>query len=372
MNIEEIDEWFPPGEALKYESFPEYHHTLRAFGRSDLSWKIDRCKMDGMRLDCDLLPIHDSYLPIPCNRRTCPDCAKIEMSKQITRFLPLEHIFFNEDGRPKKYVWSEGENPQGWRLRFWTFTTKAKPYQSLREPAKAIKEAIHRYWNTMYGQKSKARGGPYKKAGGVFTIEVGAGWNLHSHALIYGPYENDLNDNRSVWGNAIQKAGWYPGNRLEVKQARPGAVKELISYPFNPAKMKKLSHELLAFVELAFSGKNKTENDPGITAIRRIIVKGIFYDMFPPMPDPVLLCPDCVEEVFDNPERKIFPGQMTWENDFNDIKGKRHVRKKFTSEELWDRRANRPIVNELTGKDRKGIYRQVAELVENRSKIRGG
>ena len=88
LDIEEkiAEKWLPPTKALRENVYPEFHKILLENGRGDLSFKINKCNVDGLRLDCPIDPSHYNYLPVSCNRRICPSCARSDMIARINRY----------------------------------------------------------------------------------------------------------------------------------------------------------------------------------------------------------------------------------------------------------------------------------------------
>lgn len=311
-----VQEFFPPGSFLRENKYTIFHKTLSRFGRGDLSFKLDSCTTSGMRLDCEEMPWHDGFIPLRCNRRICPECSRFEMNSKINKYIKLPEAV------------PEYKN---YKYRFWTFTIIAKKNQPLKQAIKAVSKAIHYYWLNVYGQKSKKRGGPHQKAGGIFCIEVGEGWNVHVHALIYGPYHTNLKTLRLIWEKGIKK-NWLGGHRIHVRPIDniDSCIRELISYPLNPDKRIGLDENLLAHIELGFSGKNKSEYSPGIKGYRRYVEKGTFYNLIEKPHHNKQFCPFCAE--------KGFYREMAHEKCWDDHKGKWIREDHFKREINWDKR----------------------------------
>jgi len=313
--FEEFLPFFPPGKYLRSHDYSYFHNILYNRGRGDLSLKIDTCDLCGIRLDCEDVPIHDGMLPIACNRRICPQCAYKQLIKNLFRYKNIPNVIKNSF-----------DLPESWRVRFWTFTALAVPGKSLRLPAMAISKALRLYWRNIYGKGSLE--------GGLFVIEVGEGWNVHCHALILSPYHPDLNINRDVWSKALKNYGWS-GHRIEVKKITPGkngnfndSLIELITYPLNPEKRFKMDEFLLAHIELAFSGRNKSDKCSRILSIRRIFELGSWYGLFPVIKQDPLLCPECANEGH--------ASRMLREPGYDDFKGHRFRKNFFKKEENWN------------------------------------
>lgn len=332
--MDKLLSWLPPVSALREKEFPRFHQELLKYGRGDLSFKIDSCNIPGMRLDCEYDPSHSVILAVSCHRRICPHCSKSEMSERITRY---------KDIADRTEPSGDGQEKYGYRLRFWTFTELALPGKCLRKPALALSKAIHRWWRTMYGGGSKYQGGPFEDVGGLFCIEVGEGWNVHAHALIFGPYHGipdkpsrdpipQLYDCRRIWIHSLKKAGWS-GDRIHVEEVYDpkGSIVELISYPLNPEKRYNLDERLLAHIELGFSGRNARSkfNLPGIPSIRRYIAKGSWYNEFH-KGSHKLLCNECFNNYKYN--------NMIREPGYDDFLGRHFKRDYFDSQEKWNNR----------------------------------
>lgn len=343
---------------LNTENYPLFHKILHDFGRADLSWRINRCGIDSTRLDCDNDIRHIYYVPAMCNKRICPNDADKQMSLRIKQFLPIADI-------AEFCEYEESQYPNDSRVRFWTFTVTAEPYKPLRPVFIAMKKAIHRWWRYTHGERSELVGGPYDYAGGLFCLEVGAGWNVHYHALILGPYfgkEKDsskfkLSQVKEIWYESIEKAGYY-SNRLDVRPLRPdplskrkiykGSVYETIAYPLKPDKQGKFGQELLANITVGIDGRRRKEltqfnrnyfpaeqieiDETGreflkpIKRIPRYILKGLWYNNNKfHLEKRKAICSLCIKDSeFSN---------LSWDYGLDEIYGKRFKKNFFSYNE---------------------------------------
>lgn len=324
--------WTPPFPALRKSEFPRFHQVLIKGGRDDLSFKIDSCCKDSIRLDCEQVPEHDGTIPVRCNRRICPGCARKDMGERIDRYRSIAHI---------TYPSSKDQEKLGYRLRYWTFTQTARPGQELRKPVYALKNSLFRWWRYVYGNRQKAN---FSDVGGLFCIEVGEGWNAHAHALIFGPYHGypgkpsrdpvpQLEECRQIWIDSTKYYSWY-GERIHIEEVKDpeSSIIELISYPLNPEKRNNFDERLLAHIELAFSGRNSISERPDIKpipAIRRYFAKGSWYNRFEKK-EHHIFCPDCLKH------GSIW--QMVREPSYDCFKGRHFQKNHFDSEEKWENR----------------------------------
>ena len=349
---------------MTYDNYSLFHDIFFLNRRRDLSWKIDRCGIDGIRLDCNSDAQHDKFISSSCNRRVCPHCASKQMLRRIHQFSPISDIARYAENKDSKY-------PHDWRVRFWTLTCKkSRPGESLRPVILMLKSALWRWWRYVYGERSQSLGGPYPVAGGLFCLEVGENWNIHYHGLIIGPKfvkDDDssskykLSQVKKIWEESLEKAGWY-GRYLNIKMLIPDdpndvyrrggdpnvksfkeAVVETIAYPLDPDKHGKYSQSLLAHYELAVSGRNRTLVNPHyrhlyydedietdssgnnhlkpISWIPRYITKGAWYNEFHFNKKPAL-CPECLESGHFE--------QMSYDPAYDDFKGKRFQKNLFS------------------------------------------
>ena len=139
--------------------------------------------------------------------------------------------------------------------------------------------------------RKERRADPF--AGGIFAMEVGAGWNVHAHAMIYGPMM-DASKQRERWIECAERndlfTKWY-----HVEKTRGCTEKdlvELLQYPVNPEKRADYDEKLLAEVEVGFSWE-KEKSDQRV--VRRLWTCGTFYKMFPPEEPLHIECPLCLE-----------------------------------------------------------------------------
>lgn len=284
---------------LTFENYPEYHRTLQKLHCDDLSWRINRCGIDGMRLDCTEDIEHSCWVKLGCNRRTCPQCATIEMFDRFRQFFEIAGITANAS--------HDDMFDPGWRVRFWTLSCKAVKNYALDFPLKAMKRSLFAWWRQTHGERSKEFNYNYERAGGLFVFEVQSGWNVHIHGLILGPHFSDdqqqknrvgsLTRAREIWTNCLTKYGWS-GHGLNVKPVIRkdgdfrGSILETIAYPLRPDKEGKFQQRLLAYVESAFSGQ------------RRYILKGSWYNQFSRIKR-TAICPECLNELYKEPAYDI-------------------------------------------------------------------
>jgi len=258
---------------LSEEKYPRYHHYLRGAGFSKVSNRVDQCCINAIGLDCSSGDhTHYAYAPIPCKRRTCPQCAVIEMNDRIDQFSYLSQFLYHDIFKPLK----------NYRLRFWTLTTKGLPPGSdLTEHIKSLKSALFLFWRKLFGDRSAS---PDPEAGGVFFFEVQGVklWCPHINGLVWSGFHH-VTQLRRLWKYCIEYYG-LSGYRLKVQSIQGDdllkIVCEIVSYPLNPDKQGRHDQVLLANVEKAFFGQH------------RYIIKGSFYGQFPRI-EHKAKCPIC-------------------------------------------------------------------------------
>jgi len=247
---------------LSEEKYPRYHNYLKHVGFYKLSNRIDKCSINAVGLNCTSGDhTHYAYAPIPCKRRTCPQCAIIEMNDRIDQFSYLSQFLYHDMFKPLK----------SYRLRFWTLTTKGLPPGSdLTEHIKSLKSALHLFWRKLFGSYSKK---PEPESGGIFFFEVQGVkfWCPHIHGLVWSDFHH-VTQLRRLWKYCIEYYG-LSGYRLKVQDIKGDdllkIVCEIVSYPLDPDKQGRHDQVLLANIEKALFGQH------------RYIIKGSFYGQFP-------------------------------------------------------------------------------------------
>lgn len=265
---------------LNETDFPIYHNTLKQLNQDKISFDVARCGIDAIKMECKENPaFHKWFVPILCQRRTCPECCRIDMYDKYQQYHEISEIAEKANGRPGEYY------PSSWRVRFFTLTSFALPDHDLEKPIDACKKALKRFWRYTFGE----RGMNEKKAGGLFMLEVQSGWNVHFHGLVLSPFIHE-SEVKEVWSESLEKNGWY-GKYANIQVVYPGktgsyndAVLELLQYPVKPNKRGRHDQKLMAYVEAALYKK------------KRIISKGAWYNQFPKEYNPTL-CPICDSDI---------------------------------------------------------------------------
>jgi len=246
---------------LSIEKYPLYHDTLCKLGKEDISWRVDRCNIDGIGIECCIDPSHRGYVPVGCDRRTCPQCSFLDMRRRYDQFFPALLRYTDPD--MIEY------NP-GYRLRFWTFTCRGlRIGQDMTLFISQLKKSLFLFWRNVFGERSKY---PDEEAGGVFFIEVQGDkyWCPHCHALIWSKRKN-IKPLRDEWEYCLRKYN-HSGSGLWITKLYGDyekAIYEVLSYPVKPDKDGRHDKVLLAYTESALSGK------------RRYFMKGSFCGLFP-------------------------------------------------------------------------------------------
>lgn len=267
---ETLNSWFPPGSFLREKNYPYFHIRLKKRGRGDLSQKIGECSHSGIGIRC---PEDRTFgmIPLRCNRRICPECARHFMARTIEQFTPI--LFYTQDS-------------SSYCLRYHTFTIAASKRKPLFHKLEIMSKSLRDFWRYEYGKRAE---NPVPAAGALFGIEVGRGWNVHAHALIFGPFRSSKQQNYH-FRDIVSKHGgfsvWY-----EVRQTTPTiqSIVELVQYPLNPKKQEGIDENLLAEIEVAFSSDRKTKK----ASIRRIWTCGAFFNKFHRPESAHCICPQC-------------------------------------------------------------------------------
>jgi len=303
----DFDRTYPP---MNYYLWPVYHDALEKLNLYSRSWKIQHCGIDAIKIRCSAhSPLHDYYVPIFCNCRTCPECTLQDMRERYDQFRDISVICNDVNGNPGD-IFPEHER---WKVWFVTLTSKAVPGEPLGPVLDVMKESLYRWWRYCYGERTPVfdRGdiiqawkdgktvnhklrlkirGPEPEAGGLFFVEIQSGWNVHFHGLVLGP-QRDFEYLQKIWKESLDFYGWS-GNWIKVKEvyADPdgsykGSIFEILNYPVRPDKSGRHDQELMAHVEKALFKK------------RRYVVKGSWYGKFPRNKAEPSRCPICDAKV---------------------------------------------------------------------------
>jgi hypothetical protein len=177
---------------------------------------------------------------------------------------------------------------RGKTLAMLTFTIRAYDRMPERDEPRRLLQLVRKLF--------RALGLPDKEWGCIFAVETGhelavkhpgrkaEGWNLHVHALYYGPYLN-WSDGIQRWKEltAGQGRGFYikqcPSWRRDPERAVRRALVHHFGYILKPAAV---TAERIAALEVLFSG------------IRRVHALGLFYRLpKSETPIPGSRCPKC-------------------------------------------------------------------------------
>ena len=228
---------------------------LHAAGFNDDAEAFERCGGEVLELACFGCG-HPKEVPMSCNLRICPDCAKRFATRIAQQILD---------------VWHSLPIKQFWLLKKITLTVKTDG--KLREAYDKGWTAIPKLWRK-YLQKYDDSGEVI--SGMVVSAEFGPkSGNVHFHILYFGPYlpQADL----SRWWEEL--TGSFV---VDIRRAiQPGetaldAIQECLKYP---SKFFELSPELLVDVHATMKGS------------RRIRTYGAFYGRVRPRPP--VPCPEC-------------------------------------------------------------------------------
>jgi hypothetical protein len=217
-----------------------------------------------------------------CTLRFCPHCGDWHFARLMDRYAePIADVVCSQGG------W-------GRTLAMLTFTIRADGGMPHPDKARWLMKCVRRWFKRIVPQG--------ETWGAIFAIETGyelplkhpgrkaAGWNLHCHALYFGPYL-DFGSKGEKGGRAGEKwreltneegqvigikecEGWRRDPRTAVRKA----LAHHFGYILKPAAE---SGERLAALEVLFGG------------VRRVHGVGVFYRLPKPSKKMGPCCPQC-------------------------------------------------------------------------------
>lgn len=232
---------------------------LAAMGRLSKASRYRDCHVTGVPVDCTACG-ERYFSPYRCTLRYCEYCAPWHFSRIIEKYRePISRLIAAQPSQ------------QGHTLAMLTFTVRA--YDRMPEPSEArrLTKSVRRWFKRMMPEGSLW--------GCIFAVETGHelsikhpgrrgdGWNLHVHALYYGPYLHWASG-LELWKEltAGDGQGFYikqcPSWRRNPGQAVRRALVHHFGYIWKPAAV---SGERIAALEVLFSG------------VRRVHALGCFY-----------------------------------------------------------------------------------------------
>ena len=261
-----------------WDELPERERTARLIGAMGSQSKAARyrdCYVNAIPVDCPAC-LEKYFSRYSCTLRYCEHCGQWHFSRLMRKYR-----------EPISKLIAEGRR-RGKTLAMLTFTIRAYDRMPERDEPRRLLQLVRKLF--------RALGLPDKEWGCIFAVETGhelavkhpgrkaEGWNLHVHALYYGPYLN-WSDGIQRWKEltAGQGQGFYikqcPSWRRDPERAVRRALVHHFGYILKPAAV---TAERIAALEVLFSG------------IRRVHALGLFYRLpksETPIPGP--RCPKC-------------------------------------------------------------------------------
>lgn len=201
--------------------------------------KLEKCMQTGIVLRCDSCGKR-VYVPVRCDLRICPDCARKHSRRLFKTYLPLIQRLTVETGN-------------SYTLKFLTLTlvnTRELSSQSIKRFFKNVRKLIGEFFNKKIG------------AGALGVLEIGGNLNIHVHLLAYGPYilQSHLSERwRKITGGSFI---------VDIRRARgnhQGLLSYVLKYITKPCSFE--DPRLYAHYLMALKG------------VRRIHTFGIFYNV---------------------------------------------------------------------------------------------
>jgi len=251
--------------------------VLTATGFSSKGSRYRDCHVYGIPVDCVACG-ERYYSRYRCTLRYCEHCGPWHFSRLMRKYrAQIAHRI--------------GEQPSQYRrtLARLTFTVRAYDQMPSSEEPRRLNKLLRQWFKRMM-----QHGVVW---GCIFAIETGHelatkhpgrqadGWNLHVHALYYGPFL-DQTEGLRLWRELLGDSGGFrieqcSGWRKDPERAVRRALVHHFGYIMKPAAV---SGERIAALEVLFSG------------IRRVHALGCFYRLPQSQKDtPSPRCPKCGE-----------------------------------------------------------------------------
>ena len=268
----------------EWAELPEREKYCRILEEMGLRSKAERardCHGTGIPGDCACgLKYFNRYR---CTLRFCPHCGDWHFARLMDRYA----------GPIADFICSRGGGLSG-TLAMLTFTIRADGEMPHPDKARWLMKCVRKWFKRIV-----PKGGTW---GAMFAVETGyelpfkhprrksAGWNLHVHALYFGPYLDfgrkgerggragdlwrDVTGDEGVVIGIKQCPGWWRDPRTAVRKA----LAHHFGYILKPAAE---SGERLAALEILFGG------------VRRVHGVGSFYRLPKPCKKASQRCPKC-------------------------------------------------------------------------------
>lgn len=259
----------------------KYARILEAMGLQSKAERSRDCHDKGIPGSCACgLEYFNRYR---CTLRFCSFCGDWHYARLMERYA----------GPIADYICAHGGGLDG-TLAMLTFTIRAGGEMPHPDKARWLMKCVRRWFKKIVPMT--------RKWGAIFAVETGyelpykhpdrkaAGWNLHVHALYFGPYlafghkGEQGGPAGQLWRKVTQGEGVVigikqcPGWRHNPREAVAKALSHHFGYILKPAAE---SGERLAALEILFSG------------VRRVHGVGVFYRLPKPAKRASPICPKC-------------------------------------------------------------------------------
>ena len=223
---------------------------LTAMGFPSKGSRYRDCHVNGIPVDCVACG-EGYYSRYRCTLRYCEYCGPWHFSRLMQKYCaPIARLI------------SEQPSQHGRTLARLTFTVRAYDQMPSSDEPRRLNELVHQWFERMV---------PHRVVWGcIFAVETGhelavkhpgrgaGGWNLHVHALYYGPFL-DQTEGLRLWRELLGDSGGFrieqcSGWRKDSERAVRRALVHHYGYIMKPAAV---SGERIAALEVLFSGTRR-------------------------------------------------------------------------------------------------------------------
>jgi len=265
-------------DQLLWEELPEREkgaRLLAALGFQSKAMRYRDCHATGIPVDCQACG-ERYFSRYRCTLRFCEFCGPLHFSRFMEKYRePISSFVASQPTR------------RGRTLARLTFTVRASDRTPHPDEPRRLMKLVRRWFKAMMP------GGTLW--GCIFAIETGhelnvkhpgrqaGGWNLHIHALYYGPFLNHA-EGLELWKRLLGDSGGFrvkqcAGWRKNPDRAVRRALVHHFGYIMKPAA---ISAERTVALEVLFAG------------IRRVHGLGCFYRLPKPKREVAnARCPNC-------------------------------------------------------------------------------
>lgn len=219
-------------------------NLTRVLRLRSLAKRFTACRKQFVHFEC--MKCTQQYVSLwRCEVRVCCDCAKKHFARIVGEF--------------EKFVIQLKPKP-GFRISMLTLTKKVSDPQALQTcDLRELFRKARKLINSFFPKKNGA--------GALAVLEIGAGFNFHIHALVYGPYipQAKISD---LWYQLTRDS-----SVVDIRQSKSPkrAVRYVLKYILKPAPIDD-PKAIALYLDL-------------ITGVRRIHRFGIFHDLKMPKPE---------------------------------------------------------------------------------------